>query len=288
MNSFKSAGRRLFRKGEHTATRIVSLAAGLAFGILLLSEVLYYYSFDSFYPDADRVYVVYENFKTDQSSEKLEDYPYVSGAIAPGLKAEVPGIEAATRLNSIGSSVFYTDDLKSYKAEFALADEHLFDVLPRPMISGDPEEILQTPMNCMVSGKIAEAMGGDVIGQVIELKEYPNKKLTIAGIFKALPENTNYKYDVLISMVSIGQFTWDGSTNWLGNDRYYACVKLEPGVTPESLMPAVRQMQEKRQDIIYPDGAGYCNPSVQQNEPCRSRVLHGGDILRLNQRHGRA
>ena len=250
MNSLKLACRRLFRKGEHTATRIVSLAAGLAFSILILSEVLYYYSFDSFYPDADRVYVIYENFKTDQSSEKLENYHYVSGAIAPGLKAEVPGIEAATRLNSIGSSVFYTDDLKSYKAEFALADEHLFDVLPRPVISGNPEEILKIQMNCMVSGKIAKAMGGDVIGQVIELKEYPNKKLTIAGIFKALPENTNYKYDVLISMVSISQFTWDGSNNWLGNDRYYACVKLEPGVTPESLMPAVRQMQEKHQDII--------------------------------------
>ena len=42
---------------------------------------------------------------------------------------------------------------------------------------------------------------------------------------------------------------WDGTNNWLGNDRYYACVKLAPGIDPESLIPAVRKMQEVHQDI---------------------------------------
>jgi putative ABC transport system permease protein len=249
MNSLKMAWHKLFRKGEHSLTRIISLAAGLAFGILLLSEVFYYYSFDSFYPDANRIYVVYENFKLDKSSDKMNIYKTVSGAIAPGLKSEVPGIEAASRLNSIGSSVFYTDDKKSYKGEFSFADEYLFDVLPRQVLLGNPKEILKSQMNCMVSSKISEMIGGDVIGKMIELKEYPNKKLTIAGIFKALPENTNYKYDILISMVSTPRFMWDGTNNWLGNDRYYACVKLAPGIDPESLMPAVRKMQEIHQDI---------------------------------------
>ncbi len=36
----------------------------------------------------------------------------------------------------------------------------------------------------------------------------------------------------------------------MGNDRYYTCVKLEPGVNPESLAPAVRKMQEVHQDIV--------------------------------------
>jgi putative ABC transport system permease protein len=250
MTSLKIAFRKMFRKGEHSITRITSLAAGLAFGILLLSEVLYYYSFDSFYPDAGRIYVVCENFKTDKSSDKMTSRNRVSGAIAPGLKAEVPGIEAASRLNSIGSSLFYTDDKRSYKGEFSFADENLFDVLPRPMIIGNPKEILKSRMNCMVSGKIAGMIGGDVIGKIIELKEYPGKKLTIAGIFEELPQNTNYRYDVLISMVSTADFMWDGTNNWLGNDRYYACVKLEHGADAGSLAPAVRKMQEVHQDIL--------------------------------------
>ena len=131
MNPFKLAFRHLFRKGEHTITRIISLATGLAFGILLLAEVFYYYSYDSFYPDAGRIYVVHENFKPDKSVDKLMSYPRVSGAIARGLKSEVPGIEAACRMNSIGKNVFYTENLNSYEAEFSLSDEYLFDVLPR-------------------------------------------------------------------------------------------------------------------------------------------------------------
>lgn len=249
MNPIKLAFRLLFRKGEHTTTRIISLATGLAFGILLLAEVFYYYSYDSFYPDASRIYVVHENFKQDKSVDKLMSYPRVSGAIAPGLKAEVPGIEAACRLNSIDRNVFYTENLNSYEAEFSLSDEYLFDVLPRPMVSGNPKEILKTPMSCMISAKIAKAIGGEVIGKVITLKRFPDKKLTIAGVFKDLPENTNYEYDILISMVSTKQFTWDGTSNWMGNDRYYSCIKLQPGVSPESLAPAVRKMQEIHQDI---------------------------------------
>ena len=250
MNRFRMAIRPLFRKGEYTVTRIISLAAGLAFGIILLAEVLYYYSYDSFYPDAGRIYVVHENFRPDKTSEKLESYPRVSGAIGPGLKAEVPGIEKACRLNSIGKNVFYTENLNSYEAEVSLADEFLFDVLPRPVVSGNPGEILKTPMSCMVSDKIAEAIGGEVIGKVIAMKRYSDQKLTIAGVFEDLPENTNYHYDVLIPMVSTKNFTWDGTSNWLGNDRYYTCVKLEPGFTPASLAPAVRKMQEVHQDIV--------------------------------------
>jgi putative ABC transport system permease protein len=249
MNSFKLVFRPLFRKGEHTVTRIISLATGMAFGLLLLAEVFYYYSYDSFYPDASRIYVVHENFKPDKSSEKLMSYPRVSGAIAPALKAEVSGIEAACRLNSIGKNVFYTESLDSYEAEVSLSDEYLFDVLPRTMIIGNDKEILKTPGSCMISDKIAKAIGGEVIGKVITLKRFPDTKLTINGVFKELPENTNYKYDILISMVSTKNFTWDGTNNWMGNDRYYACVKLAPGVSPESLGPAVRKLQEIHQNI---------------------------------------
>lgn len=250
MNAIRLASRKLFRKGEHTATRIISLAAGLAFGLILLAEVFYYYSFDSFYPDSDRLYVVNSVAKLDKMSEKLSTYPQVSGAIGPGLKAEVPGIEAATRLTGIGKLNFFSEDNQIYDGRFVLADEFLHDLMPRPMLAGDKaSEILKTSMTCMVSSEIADKMGGNVIGKMIELKDYPNKKLTIGGVFEKFPENTNYSFDIAISMSSIANFTWDGSNNWLGNDRYFTCVKLKKGVSPQSLAPAVRKMQEKNQNI---------------------------------------
>lgn len=250
MNYLKVAFRRLFKRGEHTPTRIISLAAGLAFGILLLSEVLYYHSFDSFYPEADQMYIVHENFKLDKTSDKVTSYGRVSGAIGPGLLSEVPGIEKATRATSLAKSVFYTEDQKGYKAEFILADENFFDLMPRKMIEGDAKSILASSMKCMISTKVAADIGRNVIGESIELKEYPGKKLTIAGIFEEVPENSNYEYDIIVPLNSISEFMWDGRENWLGNDRYYTCVKLGKGVTPKAIAPAVRKMQEKNQDIL--------------------------------------
>ena len=93
MNAFKIAARKLFRKGEHTATRIISLAIGLTFGLILLSEVFYYYSYEAFYPNSKQIYVVNSNFKSDKSSDEQSIHPRVSGAIGPGLKAEVPGLK---------------------------------------------------------------------------------------------------------------------------------------------------------------------------------------------------
>lgn len=249
MTTLKLAFRKLFRKGEYTTARIISLSVGLAFGIILLGEVLYYYSFDGFYPDADNIYVVHENYKSDKAKKDIQSHNRVSGAIGPGLQAEVPGVKIATRFNRFASTDFFTKDKKKYYGDFSFADENWSAVLPRPMISGDPKEILSQPMHCMISEELADKMGGNVIGSVINLKTYPDKPLTISGIFETLPENTLYSYDVLVSMVSTDQFTWDGTQNWLGNDRYYTCVKLEDGVTPRSLTPAIRKMQEKHQDI---------------------------------------
>ena len=127
----------MFRKGEHTTTRIISLATGLAFGLLLFAEVFYYYSFDSFYPDANRLYVVNSVAKLDQSSEKLSTHPRISGAIAPGLKAEVPGVEAATRVTSIGELDFFSEEELTYNGSFVLADEYLHDLMPRPILAGN-------------------------------------------------------------------------------------------------------------------------------------------------------
>ncbi len=257
MTSIKLAFRKLFRWGEHTATRIFSLALGLAFGIVLLSEIFFYFSYDSFYPHANRTYIVTSNYNREKGSDKMEQSGYTSGAVGPGLRAEVPGVEAATRLTFMGNLDFYSENNRVYRGRIALADDQLFEVLPRPMVSGQGVETLKASMMCLVSSEIAANMGGDVMGQTIEIRGYPGKRVTIGGVFEKLPRNTNFTYDIAISMASISSFMWDGTNNWNGNDRYYTCVKLAKGVAPRSLAPAIRLMQEKHQNIEEYEAQGF-------------------------------
>lgn len=256
MNNFVLAYRSLFKKGQNNLIKILSLGTGLAVGLVIISKVFFDNSYESFFPDNDRIYMIESNVV--RNDEPPTAWGQVSGAIAPGMKEDVPGVEEATRYTYIGRETpFYTKNKDSYKGTFILADRFLFDIFPLSVTGGDPKDILTKPMYALISESLAEKMGGEVIGQTIQMDSYPGKDITIGGIFKDIPENSHLDYSVIISMVSVGNFTWSESPqNWLGNDRYKGYVKLASGVKPEELAPAVYQMQIKHQDITKIEETG--------------------------------
>lgn len=243
--------RSLFKKGRNNLIKILSLAVGLAMGLVLIAKVYFEQTFDNFYPDADRIYHLSENFIMADQDEP-QQHGRVSGGVAVGMREEIPEVEAGTRYTNIGArdAVFYiTEDRKAYSGNFILADSCLFDVLPRPVLAGDVKETLSRPMYAIVSKSIADKIGGNVIGKTIEMDTYPGRVMTIGAIFEDIPENSHYRYDVAVSMPSIGEFTWDGSMNWLGNDRYMAYVRLAKGVTPAAIAGAMHEMQVRHQPM---------------------------------------
>ena len=249
MNNLKIVGRSFFKKGRSNIIKIISLGTGLAVALVLLSKISFDNNFDNFYPDSDRIYLIHSNIQS--LDKEVKKFNTVSGAISVGAREEVPEIETSTRFTNLSSNntIFTTIDKKRYEATFILADSCLFDILSRPIIAGNVKEVLSRPMYVMVAEKVANKIGGDVIGQQIQLEDYPGRILTIGGIFKDIPQNSIFDYDIVVSISSIGNFMWDGSMNWVGNDRYTALVKLREGANPDDLSQPMRRMQEKYQDI---------------------------------------
>lgn len=245
MNNLKLAYRNLFRKKQNNLIKILSLGTGLAVGLVLLSKVSFEHNYDDFYPDNERIYRIETRFI---HNSEPGGFHWVPGAIAPGMKAEVPGVETATRYTRLVlGAVFHTQEKNRHKGSFIMADEYFFDIFSRPMIAGNAKEALSRSMYAIISHSLAKKMGDDVVGKVIQLEAYPGKEITIGGVFEDIPENSYNRYDAIVSLESIGQFSWDGRDNWTGNERYQGYVKLHTGVTPESLAPAIRRMQEKNQ-----------------------------------------
>ncbi len=227
INNIRQAVRSLGQKGRHNYMKIASLAIGLAIGLVLIAKVCYEQSFDTFYPDLDRIYRIYEVIPRD---EGLESWPKTAGGIAVRMREMMPEIESSTRFTYIGDGTFtMTDSRKKLGGVWALTDSCWFDVLPRPILQGDPKEALSRPGYVMVSDEVAENIGGDVIGKTFTFDGNEKAVMTIGGVFKKIPDNASIGADVLISMPSIKQFTWDGSMNMVGNDRYSSFVRLVPG-----------------------------------------------------------
>lgn len=226
--------------------KILSLGIGLAIGIVLIAKVCFELSYDSFYKDVDRIYIIQTGIERQGESK---NFGQVSGAVAPGFKAEVPGVEEATRITSLFSNNRYTDeDGHIITGNLRLADSCFFKVFDRPILAGDPAKSLAKPMCLMVSESFAEKLGGvdECIGRIIANEDVPDLKMTIEGVFKDFPKNGSMDSDLLLSMASYSKSSIE---NWVGNDRYRAFVKLQQGVDPQSLDDAIRKMQETHQPL---------------------------------------
>lgn len=259
MNYFNLAFRSLFKKGQNNIIKILSLGVGLAMGLVLISKVYFEFTFDDFYPDAGTIYQVQTKGKVAGDDEPRM-WTQVSGGIAPGLRDEIPQIESATRFTYIMSnSSILTSDKQRFSFNTAiLGDTCLFDVLPRPIIAGNAKETLSIPGHILLARSVAERIGNpkDIIGKSVYFDKFQSLELIIGGVFEDIPENSHAHYDIIVSMPSISKVMWDGSMNFMGNDRYLGYVKFFPGTDPETLTEGVRKMQEKHQDLEAMKEAG--------------------------------
>jgi putative ABC transport system permease protein len=228
--------------------KILSLGIGLAIGIVLIAKVCFELSYDSFYKDVDRIYLIKENIIM-QENDDPRGWLRTSGAIAPGFRAEVPGVEAATRYTDVSNNHFYDESDNLITGVCLGVDTCFFDFFGRTVLVGDPMQALQRwNGNVAVSRSFAEKLGGtnEAIGKQIYIEESPETKLTVVSVFDDFPKNGSVQCDVVLSIGFCGERS---NNNWLGNDRYNSYVRLAPNVDPNDLKDAIRKMQEAHQPM---------------------------------------
>ena len=229
--------------------KILSLGIGLAIGIVLIAKVCFELSYDSFYKDVDRIYWITENIIFQEGGDP-DDFWGTSGGIAPGFKAEVPGVEAATRYSNLLNGNLYDENDNLITGLCIGADTCFFDFFNREFLAGDPMQALQEYNgDIAVSRSFAEKLGGvnEAIGKQIYTEVWgPKTRLTVVGVFEDFPKNGSIQCDIVTTIAAFGEWSIN---NWLGNDRYRGFVKLAPNVDPNSLKDAIRKMQEAHQPL---------------------------------------
>jgi putative ABC transport system permease protein len=227
-------------KIKEIITKALSLGTGLAIGILLIANISYELSHDRCYTEPERIYQIRSLFF---ENGKESDYHNVSGAIAPGFKEYIPGVEYATRMTPIWNSDKFSDENKNIiSGSIIAADTSFFDVFDTEILTGNPKDALSQRGSAMVSESFADKLGGatEALGKIIFNEESPNFPITINGVFADFPHHSSVKRDVLLSMESMRK---ESTENWVGNDRYSGYVRLMKGTDPDMLAPAIRDMQ---------------------------------------------
>ena len=243
------------RRKSDLIIKVLSLGVGMAIAIILIAKVCFELSYDSSYKDVDRIYKI-RTGAIMQGEDK--DFGQVSGAIAPGFKAEVPGVLEATRFTSIFNSENFiiNDDGSKVAAEHLLADSCFFRIFNRQFLAGEPEKALRSwSGDVAISKTFAEKLGGvgAAVGKQIANEDNPNLKLTVCGVYEDFPKNGSIHADVILSIEAMSKWSL---SNWVGNDRYVAFVKLAEGVDPASLKDAIHEMQKAHQPLEEMEKSG--------------------------------
>lgn len=255
MNQILSAIKNLPRRGQHNLAKIVCFGFGLVVSAVLIGEVYFEQTFDTWFPGHERTYAIKEAVV---QNGQFNEWSHTSGAIAPGIKAISPQVEAATRYSFMLSDVKTTVDGRPFSIdEVKAADSCLFDIFPRATVQGNLKEGLSRPYYCVISRSMADRIGGNVVGKAFEPRDW-DCKLIIGGVYEDFPYNSRlHGIDVIVSMPTLNQFLgFDVSARWVGADRFSSFVRLRKGTTIDDLKPNVRKMIAQHSEFAEAEKAG--------------------------------
>nr|WP_298560698.1 ABC transporter permease [uncultured Prevotella sp.] len=247
MNHIVNAFKNLPRRGQHNFVKILCLALGLAISSVIIAEIYFEQTYDTYFPGWERTYQISEMGSMPSfNGSKPFSFNQTSGAIAPGVKDYAPMVEAATRFVDMDKEQCKLENQNSMEANVLMADSCFFDIFPQKILMGKAKETLSRPLYCMIDSKLAEQIGGNVVGKHFTIPEYPGKTFTIGGIFESFPWGASlHNRQILVSLCSIGDlWGYDGRNQWVGNDNFFSYIRLAKGHEISELRPYITKMKK--------------------------------------------
>jgi putative ABC transport system permease protein len=242
-NYFKTAFRNLWKHRVFSFINLTGLAVGMAACFLIYLYVSFELSYDSFHTKADRIHRIICDIKTPT---EVLNAGGPSWAVPPNVKDEFPEVEAFVRLAS-DNVLVRKGNIKFQEENAVWADSAFFKIFDFKLLKGNANSILKEPFSIVLSESTAKKYFGkaDPIGQTVLITN-DGLAAKITGLMKDLPENSQIKADLILSMSTITQkFNQDLDKQW-GNYGSQAYLLLRPGTNAKALEKKFPAFLEKR------------------------------------------
>lgn len=235
-NYFTIALRNLRKHSFYTFINVAGLSVGLAICFIILLFVINETSYDKHFGNADRIYRTKSEIKFGGNHYNML---YAPPILASALVAEYPEVEAAVRFRERGSYLVKRNIDNIKEDNVIWTDKDFFKVFSIPVIAGNAETALAEPNTIAISEKIADKYfpGENALGQTLILDNKMDMKIT--AIYKTLPQNTHFHFDILISMEGLDEAK---RLVWYSNN-FQTYILLRPGAD-------AKQLESKFTDLV--------------------------------------
>jgi putative ABC transport system permease protein len=211
----------------------LGLTTTLFIGIYIWQEVTY----DHFHQKADRISWI--TTKMQYNGEQIE-FGSTGTKVGPALLRNFPEVEAYTRL--LKSSSIFKYQEKSFEEENVVyADSAFFHIFSFTLKSGNPATVLSEPNQVVLTHKIARKYFGqqNPVGKTLTVNGA--KEYVVTGIVEEVPDNSQIKFDMLVSFTSLGA---SKNEAWFPAN-YYTYLLLNEEKAFVSLQNKIRPFMDK-------------------------------------------
>jgi len=242
-NYLKIAFRNLWRQKIFSLINIMGLAVGMTACFLIFLYVRFELSYDSFHSKADRIYRVVADIKTPTEVINA-DRP--AWAVPPNVKDEFPEVESFVRITD-DNLLVRKGEIKFQEENAVWADSAFFHVFDFKLLKGNPQTALRDQFSIVFSETAAKKYFGkqDPMGQTLLITgdAFPAK---VTGVMKDIPENSQIKADMVLSMSTITQKFNQGLDSQWGSYGARAFLLLKKGTSAKVLEKKFPAFLEKR------------------------------------------
>lgn len=232
-NYLRVAFRNLWRHRGFSLLNIIGLTVGMVAFFLIFLYVSFELSYDSFHTKADRIYRIVCDIKTPTETINSSQ---PSWAVPPHLPGYFQEVQAAVRVSMGDNWLVDKGDQHFEQADVAMADSTFFQVFDFPLVAGNPQTALKEPFSVVLTETTAKKFFGTAnpIGQPLILTR-SKFHATVTAVMKDIPENSQIKASMIISMNTITQKLNRGIDDQWGNYGPSAYIVLKPAVNVRAL-----------------------------------------------------
>ncbi|MEX2232508.1 MAG: ABC transporter permease [Cyclobacteriaceae bacterium] len=214
---YSSAMRHLAKNRTAATLNISGIAIGIATSLLIMIWAHREFSFDSFHPDVDNRYRVWNTFKSE--SETFSQAP--SGvALGAHLPKHIPAIVSSCRVFG-GEFKFRYEDKTYFEQRAIPVDSNFFSFFGFPLLRGQADRVLRTPNEVVMTESTAIKYFGSVDAALDKMVMMDDKPMTISAVAADPPLNSHIQFDIVIPyewLLTYALETWkeDLDNMWVG------------------------------------------------------------------------
>jgi putative ABC transport system permease protein len=196
-NYLKTAWRNILGNKFYASINVAGLTVGLVVGLFMLLWVQDELSYDKFNSKADNIYKIGIVGGTGISKQIFNN---IIAPVATFAKNEIPEVQDAVRIMSLGNAPFRYKDKVFYEDDFAFTDPSYFTVFDFNLIKGDKRHPFADNSSIVITQDMADKYFGqeDPIGKVVTLGQ--NEQLKVTGVIPNYPTNSSFKYRILLPL----------------------------------------------------------------------------------------